>query len=435
MLEFLHLKDVGPAPELNIKFSNRLNIITGDNGLGKSFLLDACWFSLTRSWAGMQARPLKSQLKPEISFRFKTVSTTDGYASKYDRYSESWTVRTGRPGNPGLVLYARADGGFSLWDPARNYWKKRGGIDLKDRPAAYHFNNQEIWKGIEKNETWICNGLIRDWASWQDKNDYRFALLRKALQTLSPSPDEKLEIGKLTRISLEDSQEVPTIRMPYGQEVPVVFASEGMRRIIALAYVLVWAWGEHLTASELLSIDPTNQITVLIDEVEAHLHPQWQRRIIQSLLEVMGNMTKPESEETASERSFLSVQLILATHSPLLLASVEPYFDEKRDRLFHLDLNDHAVTLNEIRWSKQGDATNWLVSEIFGLEQARSLDAERAIESAEAWMRDERDGLPEDLNSYAKIHKELLRVLAGHDAFWPRWIIKTEYDTSGETTA
>ncbi len=33
--------------------------------------------------------------------------------------------------------------------------------------------------------------------------------------------------------------------------------------------------------------------------------------------------------------------------------------------------------------------------------------------------------LPDDLNTKEAIHKELQRVLPGHDAFWPRWIVET----------
>jgi len=49
MLHRLHLKNVGPASELALKpLARRLNLITGDNGLGKSFLLDVAWYCLTR---------------------------------------------------------------------------------------------------------------------------------------------------------------------------------------------------------------------------------------------------------------------------------------------------------------------------------------------------------------------------------------------------
>ena len=93
---------------------------------------------------------------------------------------------------------------------------------------------------------------------------------------LSPSGEEKLVPGKLTRISLDDARDMPTLRMPYGQEVPVLHASSGMRRIISLAYFLVWCWEEHLKARDLTGEEPESRAVFLIDEAEAHLHPKWQ---------------------------------------------------------------------------------------------------------------------------------------------------------------
>lgn len=50
MLDSLQLQNVGPAPQMRMEFAPRLNLITGDNGLGKSFLLDVAWWALTRSF-------------------------------------------------------------------------------------------------------------------------------------------------------------------------------------------------------------------------------------------------------------------------------------------------------------------------------------------------------------------------------------------------
>ena len=41
-------------------------------------------------------------------------------------------------------------------------------------------------------------------------------------------------------------------------------------------------------------------------------------------------------------------------------------------------------------------------------------------------MRRELAVLPIDLQTSDQIHQELLKVLAGHDPFWPRWIIRRE---------
>ena len=64
------------------------------------------------------------------------------------------------------------------------------------------------------------------------------------------------------------------------------------------------------------------------------------------------------------------------------------------------------------------------VSETFGLEQARSVEAERAIEAAEAFMRGDKP-LPEGLDSQKAIHAQLKKLLPAGDEFWPRWLVKT----------
>jgi hypothetical protein len=46
-------------------------------------------------------------------------------------------------------------------------------------------------------------------------------------------------------------------------------------------------------------------------------------------------------------------------------------------------------------------------------------------------MRGVRDGLPDGLDTQEAIHQELRRVLAGHDPFWPRWVIQV--DRNGDT--
>ncbi len=151
--------------------------------------------------------------------------------------------------------------------------------------------------------------------------------------------------------------------------------------------------------------------------VESHLHPQWQRRLIPALLKVLKHLN-PKVE----------IQFIASTHAPLVLASVETIFNDQTDSLINFQLKGKNVEAEPIPWSKQGDVVNWLVSESFGLLQARSPEAERAIEAAEAYMRRDQDFKYGKLKSKEAIHKELQRVLPGHDEFWPRWIVTVEGD-------
>jgi hypothetical protein len=185
---------------------------------------------------------------------------------------------------------------------------------------------------------------------------------------------------------------------------------------LALVYFLVWAWHEHRAAAKLLGKQPEDRFVILFDEPETHLHPRWQRTVIPSLMKALdvlrgiGTSTHPP-------------QMIVATHSPLVMASLEPIFDPAQDDLIHLSLREGTVAVEQGGWAKQGDVTNWLVSETFGLEQARSLEAERAIDAAEAIFRGE-ISQEKGLKTKKEIDAELKRLLPADDLFWPRWLMK-----------
>lgn len=415
MMKHLKMINVGPAPKMELEFGKRLNLLTGDNGLGKSFLLDIAWWSLTRKWpaeinskltAGKKALPAGPG-EAKIRFSFTSKSKEENYDSNYLRKEQAWTGRQGRPANPGLVLYAMSDGSFAVWDPARNYWRTQDGVDVQDRSPAYVFSPAEVWDGLPgQGNTWLCNGLVRDWAGWQKEKGTPFKHLKEVLKVLSPSSKEILEPGDLTRISLDDVRDMPTIHMPYQQDVAVVHASSGMRRIMALAYFLVWAWEEHKQAAKQLQEPETKQIIFLIDEIESHLHPSWQRRIVPALLSVMEKLTKKAE-----------VQLITATHSPLIMASVEPLFALEQDAWFDLDFENKKVVLRRREFEKHGDAATWLISEAFDLNSGRPLEYERLVEEASALLEKPQPSR----DQIEKMKEKLIHALGSKDDFLFRW--------------
>jgi hypothetical protein len=226
------------------------------------------------------------------------------------------------------------------------------------------------------------------------------------------------ETGTPVRLYLDDVRKFPTVELPYDT-VPVIHASAGMKRIISLSYLLAWAWTEHVAAAKLLGWKPAEQLVVLMEEPETHLHPRWQRHMVPALVNVLTGLS-PE----------MHPQILMTTHSPLVLASLEPHFNQATDRLFLFALQGNEVTLRDVPWIKRGDAISWLTSPIIGLGQGRSIEAERAIETAEALMRGELTALPEGLRTEDEIHRELLRVLPDQDRFWPRWIVRRERRSS-----
>lgn len=417
MLTSLHLQGVGPAPEMRLDCKPRLNLITGDNGLGKTFLLDVAWWALTRTWAGEMVVPA-----PGVEGRItRGIVKQDGdkpiiNAIQFHKQTQQWVADSIGYRNAGLVYFVRVDGSVLCWDPVKEmaesfvYWLGQANVlDGNKGSVYYQFSSEEIWNGKRDREgRHLCNGLIADWVAWQRERNEPFEQLQRVLRHLSESEVFPLRSGKPVRVALNDVRDIPTLVLPYG-EVPVTLVSAGMRRIITLAYLLVWTWREHELACEMTGEEPRRHFVLLIDELDAHLHPRWQRVILPALLEVMGSML--DSRE-------VTVQLLATTHAPLVLASAEALFDEKQDAVWSLSMSPEGrVSLEQDPWRRRGDANAWLVS-LFGLPEPGSLAAERAM--TRAGMVAEKGPAASD-DEVMAAERALQAALGDADPFWMRW--------------
>ena len=339
--------------------------------------------------------------KVEISFEIKGLSTKGERTTiSYDWKSMSWPLQKKRPTIPGLVVYARVDGSFAVWDPA-----KQGTSSLDHQQSV--FSSEEVWNGQQGQ----IEGLIRDWVRWQNNpSKSPFEIFKQVLAHLSPPDLGTLEPGETLRLP-GDPRDIPTIKHPYGT-TPIIHSSAGVRRIVTLAYLIVWAWTEHVVAAELAQTEPQSRIVILVDEMEAHLHPRWQRVVLPALMSI---------QEALSPT--LKAQYIVATHSPLVMASSETIFNLDTDSLVHLDLSEAGkVTLKEIDFVKFGDVSSWLTSPVFELRHARNSEAESAIEAAKT-LQCRTDITTDEVRSISDL---LIRNLGPDDKFWPRWIYFAE---------
>ncbi|WP_437767795.1 hypothetical protein WMF27_17135 [Sorangium sp. So ce281] len=166
-------------------------------------------------------------------------------SSSFDFEQQNWhtVYPRGASRRSGLIFYARVDGSFSVWDPLRPaaHLQFPLGARSSGPVPGFHFAPSQIWNGLTADDhdgSVLCNGLIRDWTTWQLRRDSTFDLLTRVLEVLSPRPGETLRPGAITtRVSLHDVRDIPTLDMPYGN-VPVVLASAGMKRILSFAYAV-----------------------------------------------------------------------------------------------------------------------------------------------------------------------------------------------------
>ena len=391
-LTAIRMKRVGPADELRLELGERLTVIAGDNGLGKSFLLDVAWWAATGGWAGRPATPFGPQGASEavIEYELRTVAGVQKCRSRFDAPTESWVRQNEYPQVPGLYVYARVDGAFSVAD------------DLRDRVGVgtIDFTARQVWEGKD-GET---EGLIRDWVRWQLSGEEEVSLLQEVLKRLSPPDLGVMELIKPRRM-FGDWRRIPKISHPYGN-VPILYASAGVRRILTIAYMVVWSWQEHLWASDRLGFKPVRRAVLLVDEIECHLHPFWQRTILPAILKV-GELLGRHVE----------MQTVVSTHSPLVLASLETKFRSSSDALYHLRLRDATVVVESQEFTKYGDASSWLTSPVVGLPSARSREAERAIERAKELQLSRKP----DRSEVEEVSLRLIDALPDDDPFWRRW--------------
>jgi predicted ATPase len=376
MLETLHLKNVGPAKEMNLEFGSRLNVITGDNGLGKSFILDCVWFSITKGWlrdlnVRMQNGAMVRSVQPDARLKSTFTLFNEKYLKSFvfsptnqywhDEKIEVINLVTQEIRKDDYVAIPQClmvemypDGEFGVFDPYKN--TPRDG---------FGFTIAEIWDGLERTkDVWgqtdvkkrISNGLIQDTAIWLLEKGQALEQMQAALRELSEDGSEPLMLKEAIRYSLDDTRKIATITTAYGTDAPITLASAGVKRILTLAYMLVWTWQEHLQYAQIRQLEPVKHMVLLIDEIESHLHPKWQQVILKSIL----NVAKALDPE-------IQVQIVLTTHSPVVMQSLETIFDPTTDAWFDLDLDKSKkeVVLEKREFHPRGSLNNWITSEAF----------------------------------------------------------------------
>jgi predicted ATP-binding protein involved in virulence len=142
-----------------------------------------------------------------------------------------------------------------------------------------------------------------------------------------------------------------------GQIVPTINLSDGFRSVIALAGDLIWRLLQSFPDME----DPTKASGVaLIDELDIHLHPIWQRDIGDWLRDTFPNL-----------------QFVVATHSPLVAIGAGP---DALTLRFEMDEETGKVGIQYIDDISMYDVDQALRSKAFKLVSTYSPKTQKMIE-------------------------------------------------------
>jgi predicted ATP-dependent endonuclease of OLD family len=199
-------------------------------------------------------------------------------------------------------------------------------------------------------------------------NSMRFAANRllPSLSTLSTSTHPTLHLV------VTKNRKILDVRM----------LSEGERSLLALALDL--AMRLSLAYPELDDPVRDGSAIVLIDELDLHLHPQWQRSVVEQLT-----------------KTFKKCQFIATTHSPQIVASVKP------EQV--ILMTDNGIIKQE---RTLGMDTNWILRHLMETTE-RPLDSDRIVKGVEDYIH---------RNNFQKARAMIAKAIkSGYDL--PEWSI------------
>jgi hypothetical protein len=380
MLKKLSLKGVGPAPEMEVEFAERLTVITGDNGLGKSFILDAVWFYFTEKPFSEPITPSNPEEEAIIGINKKDRILPEPHL-RYNRETLSWVTEISKEeAKKGLIplrktpqrppiIYIGSDGRIGIYEPSRQpmfppYASVYYASDLKN--GFLPTRNLDLFTPPHSNLP--IQGCIYDLMAWEKQKDDKYHQFMNGLKVLSENSQFPLSLVGSKRLTVQDSRDIPMFQTGLDIENDVeafTRLSSGMQKIILFVYGIVLAWNEHKFITIQRSRKLAKKFIILIDEIETHLHPKWQRKILAAVLEVAKAITEDED---------FQVQVICTTHSPIVLTGIEPHFDPEKDKLLDLQLTPGppgargTVELREVEFEKLGSVGEWLMSDMFNVD-------------------------------------------------------------------
>lgn len=263
-------------------------------------------------------------------------------------------------------------------------------------PSGWAGRSSVVERGMMRSSAWSRNACnIADY--WRVDGPPSPALVGRLSATLAA-----ISASDKASIAIRNDG----IVLPDGYGVSVAKAPLSVRRFTEAAFLLALMAVEHEAMHAADDTIPAEELTLCVHLPSLGLHPRWERTILANL-------------RAAADVAFngaVRTQMVVATSSPLVLASAEPAFDADRDALWRLPFGPRA-TAQRLPWERRGTIDAWLTSDLFGLREPRSLEAELAIVDAQACVRDG-DREPGRL---AAITTALEAALPAGDPLLSRW--------------
>lgn len=351
----------------------QLNVFVGLNASGKTALLEGVAAGMSKFFSGLLENEEISMFVGLKSSDLKqsTVSGTNKTA-KFMVISCTANIPTAQQ----LCVWNQTFGEVpderkkSLGDSgsySRHLTQRKSNLQNKaafDLPIILFFSTQRLWGGKEsgffsdnatENERERLSGYVAALSKnsnthFFEKEFERMQLVASQAKELNfPHDSSRLELIRLLAAkAIEDSRifyydyekQSLAIMFKDGRRLPIDDLSDGQKSILLITTGIAF---QCATLNPHMGLDAyKSRGVVLIDEVELHLHPDWQRQILPILT-----------------REFPNIQFICTTHSPQVISTLD------RECVQVIE-NFHVHPLQRF---VKGRDSNAILGEVFGIEK------------------------------------------------------------------
>ena len=362
ILKKLHISNFKMFEEITLEFKPGFNLLIGDNGVGKTTVLEAATVAVSGFLAGMEDVSTRNIYKDDIHYQI--VKDNNGIPNKlykepvevestlnYDGSDYTWsrvkkgaTVSSRTSINPRDILKVSRElinstehkilPLISYQSASRHWVSARSDANEKKRKELH--NRRCGYLGCMEKTANLAS--INNWCKQMEWGSVRMNHISENYQQFGKIVSKFMSImndGVVSEVIFNPNSEF-LLYCEDGEYKAISDLSAGYQSVLNLILDLAYRMA-ILNPDEGDNI-PNAEGIVLIDEIDSNLHPKWQWRIIDALTE-----------------TFPNVQFIAATHSPIIVSSC------KNANIISIDENQniryigdsYAFSVNEVCFSEK----------------------------------------------------------------------------------
>jgi predicted ATP-binding protein involved in virulence len=380
-IESLKIENVGGISSLKLdSFDPKLNIICGENGIGKTNILD----SIASLFSGYE--PISISVKSGFD-QGCIKSSVDGKVisrpikKKYTNltYTKWECVNDDENANFNL-LYLKVNRVF----------KYRRESSINSDPDVTHRTSENA-EGLDNDDIkqWFISRYLHG-AHVNNLTDVQQENIKLAISCFSLL-DNKVTFYKTT------TQNEIIVKTPTG-EIYFELLSSGFRSILFILLGIIKEIEYRFQNNNVLASD-FNGI-ILIDEIELHLHPEWQGKVCSVLT-----------------KTFPKAQFIISTHSPHVIQTAEA-----NEVIALSGENGHLEkrTIDIAPYGFKGWTVEEILTDVMGMKDVRT-ETYREVYTKFSRALDDND-----IKAATEAHNELDKLL--HPTYPLRALFKMQLD-------